>query len=153
MASKTEKKHQIGNLAIVILTILATVADLLSLIPFVGDFVGPIFWIFAGIYFWKSGMGLVNGKRLAASLISLVAEMIPGVQELPTIIAGMIIIIVVTRLEDKTDIKLPATGTASARTPLNAGEVRMPTPQAKDNHIVPAASNMLNFNGVRRPSS
>jgi hypothetical protein len=143
------KKHQISNLAVVTLTMLATVSDLLSLIPFVGDFVGPIFWVGASVYFWKSGMGFVNGKRLATGAISLVAEMIPAIQEFPTIVAGMIIIIVMTRFEDKTGIKLPTPGTSSTRTPLNVGEVRMPTPPSGSNHIAPAP---LNNGEIRQPS-
>lgn len=99
-------KYRIGTLAIVLLVALAGIFDLLSLIPFVGDFVGPIFWIIASIYFWEAGLGFVNGRRLAVSAISMVAELIPVVQGLPAILAGIIAIIVMTRVEDKTGISL-----------------------------------------------
>ncbi len=134
------KKHKLGNIATIILFIAACIADALSLIPFVGDLVGPIFWILASIYFWKSGMGLMNPRRLITSAISTVAELIPVVQEFPTIIAGMIIIIVLTRIEDKTGISV--TSVAGGGKPyLNSGGVRLPPPK------VP-----LNQGSVRPPS-
>ena len=134
------KKKRIGNIASAVLIIAALIADLFSLIPFVGDFVGPIFWIGASVYFWKSGLGLVNGRRLATSVISMVAELIPGVQEFPTIVAGMIIIVAMTRVEDKTGISLnPAKG-GKLGPKANIAGTRMPPPQMP-----------LNQGGIRPP--
>jgi hypothetical protein len=96
-----QKKHKLGTVAIIVLVVFATIADLLSLIPFVGDLVGPIFWVCVSIYFWKAGMGLINVRKLATSIISMVAELIPAVQELPLILAGIIAVIVMTRAEEK----------------------------------------------------
>ncbi len=144
-----KKKNRIGIVAIVLLVISALIADLLSLIPFVGDLVGPVFWILASVYFWKAGLGLLNTRRLAVSVISMVAELIPGVQEFPATIAGVIAIIVMTRVEDKTGISLnplqKKPGVTSPRnqiTPLNLGGVRQP----RNSNLRPS-----NVSGVRLP--
>lgn len=102
------KKYHISNVIAIILAIFALVADVFTIIPFVGDFVGPIFWLLASFYFWKNGMGFINGKRGITTVISTIAELIPGIQELPTIFVGMLIIIGTSRLEDKTGISVSA---------------------------------------------
>lgn len=141
MEENQKKKSRIGLIAIVILVVAALIADLLSLIPFVGDIVGPLFWIGASIYFWQSGLGLVNGRRLATSIISMVAEMIPAIQELPLILAGIIAIIVMVRIEDKTGISL---------TPHIAGKGGMPLVQ--NGLRSPAGTPPpLNQGGIRAP--
>lgn len=99
-------EHKIANLSALILTFGAALADLASLIPFVGTVVGPIFWIAVSIYFWTIGMGIISGRRLATGLISAVAELIPGVQALPTITVGIIAVILMTRIEEKTGISV-----------------------------------------------
>ena len=138
---ETKPKYRMGTAGIVFWIAFAALADLLSLIPFVGDFVGPIFWVCASIYLWKVGCGLLNARRLATSLISMIAEMIPGVQEFPLILAGIIAIIIMVRVEDKTGISVPGIGgkkTGSTlvqngvnppriqQSPLNQGGVRAP---------------------------
>ena len=85
---------------------MAALGDLLSLMPFVGSFVGPIFWVLTGIYFWIEGMGIMNGKRLATGAISMVAELIPAIQALPSLIVGIIVVIGMSRIEEKTGISL-----------------------------------------------
>lgn len=90
----------------VFLIILAGIFDLATTIPLVGTVVGPIFWVIVGIYFWKKGMGIVNGRRLAASGTSFVAELIPGAQALPTLVVAIIVILVIIRIEDKTGLSI-----------------------------------------------
>lgn len=80
----------------------ATICDFFSLIPLVGDAVAPIFWVIVGIYFWSKGMGILNGRKLAVTAISFVAEMIPWVQELPMLLAGITAMLFIIRIEDKT---------------------------------------------------
>ncbi len=138
---KTKLKYRIGAVGIVFLVALATLADLFSLIPFVGDIVGPIFWICASVYLWKIGCGLLNARRLATSLISMVAEMIPIVQELPLILAGMIAVIVMVRMEDKTGISIPGIGDKKSGSHLVQNGVNPPHQQQ-----IP-----LNQDGVRAP--
>ena len=121
---KEKPKHRIGWLAIIVLLLVSGIADLTTLIPLVGDFVGPVFWICMSWYLWKTKHGLINWKNLVPELISLVAELIQIVQEFPTIIGATIVIIVISRLEDKTGIKLTP---PSKIKPLNQGGVRKPS--------------------------
>ncbi len=99
-------EHKISTLAGIILVFLAILADILSLVPLAGTIVGPIFWLVVGLYFWNIGMGVINGKRLATGAISIVAEIIPVIQSLPTITVAIIVIIIMTRIEEKTGISV-----------------------------------------------
>lgn len=101
-----DKKNRIGNYAIVLITALAGLADLLTLIPGVGDVLGWLSWIMFAIIFWIKGLGFFSPKKLAISIVSVVTELVPGVQALPTITAGVIAILVMTRAEDKLGISL-----------------------------------------------
>jgi hypothetical protein len=139
---ETQKKHRIGKLSAVILVVVAIIADLITLIPIAGDIVGPIFWVFAGLYFWKSGLGFVNGKRLVTGAISLVAELIPGIQEFPTIALGMIIIVIMTRFEEKTGISITSLAGGGTKAPLVHGGTRIPS----------MTTSPLNQGGVRSPN-
>ncbi len=106
MDQNTRRESKISNLVAVILVFLAIIADLLSLIPFVGTVIGPIFWFAMGLYFWNIGMGIINGKRLATGAISIIGEIIPIIQSLPTITVGIIAIIIMTRIEEKTGVSV-----------------------------------------------
>lgn len=119
--------YRIGNAGVVLLIAGASLADLLSLIPLVGDVVGPLFWICAGFYFYKQGMGVISMRRAIPTIISFVGELIPVVQELPMILGGIIAVIIITRIEDRTGIQLPATKSfTKMNKPLNSGGVRAP---------------------------
>ena len=136
----SDDNARISNKAVASLLGIATVADLVTLIPVAGDFVGPIFWVCVAIYLWKKGCGLVNVRRLVTELISMVGEMIPVVQEFPLIIAGTALVMVLIRFEDKTGInphknmagksggKMSIDGRREAppRIPVNQGNVRPP---------------------------
>ena len=150
MEEETEKKYRMGSTGIVITLILATLADLLSLIPLIGDAVGPIFWVCISLYLWKIGCGLLNPRRLITEIISLGIEIVPVLQALPSIFIGMIIIIVFIRLEDKTGLKLlkPASATSGGRTPLYQNGQRLP-PQIQQMASQP---NPQNIDGVRAPN-
>ncbi len=90
----------------VFLIFLAFIADVLTLIPLAGDIVGWIFWAIMGVVFWKLGLGIVNWRRFVPAIISTIAELFPAVQELPTIIAAMVAILILSRVEDKTGLKV-----------------------------------------------
>ncbi|MBP6858551.1 MAG: hypothetical protein KBC33_01830 [Candidatus Pacebacteria bacterium] len=121
MEQESGKKNRISNKAAALLIGSAIIADLLTLIPIVGIIVGPTYWVLINIYLFKSGFGFMNGKRLAASGVSAIAEIIPAIQALPTITLAMIIIVVTTRIEDKTGISV---GSLSSGPHLNSGGVR-----------------------------
>lgn len=118
------KKYRITNIAGVVLAVLALIADLFTLIPFVGDAVGPIFWVLASLYFWRQGMGFFSGKQGVTKIISTVAELIPGVQELPTIFVAMLIVLGTTRVEDKTGIPVSSVVSGKPGTKMNVNGVR-----------------------------
>jgi hypothetical protein len=103
---KEKTKYRITFWAGAIFIIVGLIFDLFTLIPFVGDFIGWLFWLGGGYYLYKTGHGLANWKTAVPELISFVAEFIPAVQELPTIFIATIIIVVVSRFEDKTGVSL-----------------------------------------------
>lgn len=140
---ETVKKKRIGNVAAVFLVGTAVIVDLATLIPFVGDFAGPIFWGLASLYFWKAGMGLLNGKRLAATGASIVIEIIPFVQWVPSITLGILAIIAMSRVEDKTGISLSPLTKGKA---LNSNGVRAPSID------MGAKPPPVNVDGVRGPT-
>ncbi len=125
-------RNEITNKTWVGLSFLALFNDLLTLIPIVGDVVGPVFWVGIGYYFWKKGLGIFNWRRFVPEIISFIAELIPGVQELPSMFLGMIIIALLTKIEQKTGInpinlvKGKITPPRIVRKPLNSGGVRQP---------------------------
>ncbi len=104
MEGKTQYRISMGMS--VVLIIFATVCDALSLIPFVGDAVSPIFWIITTIYLWIKGVKILAGSKLATTAISFVGEMIPGIQEFPILMGGIIAILFIIRAEDKTGLSL-----------------------------------------------
>jgi hypothetical protein len=103
-SNKTE--HKISNLAAAILIFIAVFIDVLTFLPGVGSFFGPAFWVFVNFYFWYIGLGIVNTKRLASGIISSLIEFIPIIQWLPSVTVGIIIVIIVTRIEEKTGISV-----------------------------------------------
>lgn len=100
-------KYRIKTGGAIIMAAFALFLDLVSLIPFVGDFAGPIFWIIAAVYLYIAGIKLLDGKRLAVMGADMVIKMIPYLQELPVeLLIGWLAIVVMTRIEDKTGISL-----------------------------------------------
>ena len=122
--------YRISIFASIILIMCAGVFDLLSLIPLVGDFLGPLFWAVASLYFWKAGLGLINARKLAVTLVSMAGEMIG----LPFLMVGVVVIIAMTRIEDKTGLSLNplskkagVTAPRMRKTPVNSTPgVRLP---------------------------
>lgn len=137
---QVKSKRKIGNGAAAVLIFVAIVFDLFTLIPFVGDFIGPIFWIGANVYFWMRGMGILNARRLGSAAVSVVIELVPVLQWIPSITAAVIAVIVMTRLEEKTGV--PVTSMASKGGPANSMGRRAPT------GAVPPP---LNSGGMRLP--
>ena len=159
-------KYRIGIPATIFWVLLAFIFDLFSLIPFVGDVLGPIFWIAVSVYLWKIGCGFLNGRRLAVEAVSLVAKMIPIIQELPIeLTAGIIAIIFLVRLEDATGAKILPTGKQKIRMPKVNNLGRGPGETRTGNSNQPARdpsktysgstvkqSAPLNVGGMRQPS-
>jgi hypothetical protein len=140
----SSKNSRIGNGMAFLILIIAGITEVLTLLPFVGDLIAPIFWIAFALYLWKAGCGFLKLQRLAPEIVSFACEMIPGLQELPTIILATILIILTVRLEDRTgrSILKPL---ASGKGPLNQNGVRRP--------INTPFNRPLNEDGVRQPTN
>lgn len=101
-----EKKNRIGSGIILILIILAGMVDLINLIPIVGGLVSTGYWIVLSYYLWKTGHGLFNWKVAVPEIISVVVEWVPMVSFLPSVMAGTLAIVAISRFQDKTGINL-----------------------------------------------
>ena len=113
------KDSRIKNGAALSLVGLAAIADLFSLIPLAGDITGPLFWAFASVYLWTAGCSLTNGRRLAATLVSMACEMMPIIQELPMTMLGIAVVIALVRLEDRAGAPVIKPLSERGRKPLN----------------------------------
>ena len=114
--------------------VLAAIADLIGLVPFLESISGSIFWGIATLILWFRGCGLLNWKRLVTAGISLVIGWWPALQALPQLTAGIGVIIFLIYLEDRTGKSLIH--------PLSQGKkVTLPT-----------RPKPLNQGGVRKPS-
>lgn len=141
----TRKQQKIGIGIIIFLVGLAIVGEIIGFIPFAGDIITPIFWAIAGIIFWRKGYGIFNGKKLAASGVSILAGMIPVVQELPIELPlGIIVVIFILKAEYKTGLSLRGkTGGINVKgTQLIQNSVRRPNPTPPP----------LNAGGIRQPN-
>jgi len=124
-----------------ILMFIALVVDLLTLIPLVGDIMGPLYWIALAVFLWFKGFGFLNFKRAAPMIISVVGELIPAIQALPTILAGTIALIFVLKVQEKTGLSLNT---------LTSGKVNLAKNGAGFDRL---GNSTLNYNGVRQPSA
>ena len=131
-----KKKNRIGWGMIVVLIISAGFVDLANMVPILGGLVTTAYWSAITWYLWKTKHGLFNWKKLASEIISLITEWIPFLSFIPSVIAATIVIIFISRFEDKTGIKLSpgkiTKGITSARksAPLNSDKgIRKPRQQ------------------------
>ncbi|MEA1929547.1 MAG: hypothetical protein U9M92_01500 [Patescibacteria group bacterium] len=106
-AGESQAAPKISWLSAAFLIVVALVLDLISLIPIVNIIVAPTAWIIFGLWLYILGVGLLNMRRLAAPIISLIIEVIPAVSVIPSLTLAMIITIVIVRFEEKSGIKLP----------------------------------------------
>jgi len=157
MNSVADKKttYRLGWGAIIVLMFAAGLADLASLIPFVGSFVSPVYWILVAIFLYMKGFGLMNPGRLATQIVGLVAEMIPVVQAFPAFLIATAALIILTRVEDKTGIQAPLQGGAASGKPTLGGKPGGPMPLNQGGVRAPGGQQAapLNSDGVRYPSS
>ena len=156
--SAGQSKHRIGTLAIALFVLCALVADLIGLIPLAKDLTGTIFWGISSFILWRKGLGMFNGRKLAAMAMSWVAGLIPIIQELPIeITVGIIAVIIISRIEEKTSVSVikPMSGgksLSSAGQVLNSGGRREPVPEIEDTQTRNPDLKPLNIDGVRQPA-
>jgi len=143
MATDKNTRYRLGWGAVALMMAAAAFADLVSLIPFAGDFVSPIYWFCIAGFLYLKGFGLMNPGRLATQLVGFAAEMIPGVQALPVFLLATALLIILTRVEDKTGIKAGFNGRNLNDSPtINQNGTRLP----------PRQNQPLNSGGVRQPA-
>lgn len=122
-------------------TVLAFIGDMIGIFPFLQGFIATIFWFIVGVYFWMKGMGIVNGKRLAAAGVSWLISWAPVLQSIPLEMAlGIIAVFVITRIEEKTGISI--TSLVGGKGIKNLNGVR-----------APQKPRPLNQSGIRLPNA
>ncbi len=77
-------KYRFAGAEIFFVMFVAIVADLLTLIPFVGDFLGWIFWLFFTMYCLFIKGIIVKPLQLVISGASALIELVPILQMLPS---------------------------------------------------------------------
>lgn len=129
----THRKYRLGWISIIAMLSVGLISDIATIIPFVGDVVGPLFWIFMSGFLYFKKHGLMSWRTFLPSITSLVIEVIPVLQEIPTFTLAVAIIATLSRLEDSLGINV--SGVASVmkgnisglrKAPLNQGGVRRP---------------------------
>lgn len=103
---KPKVNYRIGMFSSVVLICIAGFFDILTLIPGLGDILGIVFWTIASVYLYTKGVGMFSGKKIATSAISFVVELIPAIQALPALTAGIIAVLLIIRIEDKTGMSI-----------------------------------------------
>lgn len=127
------KKNGVAWGMFMILIIIAILADGLTLIPIVGSIVGPAYWVIFSWYLKRKGYGIFNLKTLVPEGFSILIEILPALQALPTISLMTAIILALTKVEDKVSIsRIPHIRFPKKSGPLNQSGVRLPR---KDNVI------------------
>lgn len=119
---------------------------LINLIPFVGQVVSSIGGLLGMLTFWVwfqlQGVNFVSARRAIALFGASLIELIPVLNVLPALTAGVITTIVLTNLEDRTGrtislprkVKprslpgkppvIPGTGGVASKLPRSAGDLR-----------------------------
>lgn len=102
-----KKESKISDTTAALMIGTAVILDLISIIPVVGQAFASVgsFVIFL-IWFLILGLPLVTPKKLLTTLSAYIIEFIPAISALPAITVGVILMIVLTRAEEKTGIKL-----------------------------------------------
>lgn len=105
-----DKKHTIGNVSAGFMIVLALLMDALQALFTVSVLLIPLSWLVTFlslsiffIWFALAGVkytGSAGGRKLLTMLAASVAELVPVVNALPATTAGVIGIIVQTRIED-----------------------------------------------------
>lgn len=104
-----KKKHKIGNVTAGFMLLLALVADGLQFLLTLSVLLLPLsllvtFLCSVGFILWFFILGAYSGKgaekKVLTSLVSMVAEIIPVINAVPAITAGVAINIALSRLDD-----------------------------------------------------
>lgn len=102
-----KKESKISDTAAALMIATAIILDIISIIPVVGQAFADVgsFVIFL-IWFLILGLPLVTPKKLLTMLSAYIIELVPAISALPAITVGVILMIALTRAEEKTGIQL-----------------------------------------------
>ncbi|HEY0907747.1 MAG TPA: hypothetical protein VGE35_00150 [Candidatus Paceibacterota bacterium] len=105
---KKKKKRRINNGEATVLILMAIIFDVLSLWPAINVVVVVIAQAFTALFFLLNRVNIFSGgyKKLVPYLIACVAEAIPFVSIVPMITVETIVIIGISRAEDKAGISV-----------------------------------------------
>lgn len=179
--NEEKKKHKIGNVTAIFMLLLAAIADGLQFLLTLSVLLIPLsllltFLCGVGFALWFLILGAYSGKgaekKILTSLISSVAELIPLINAVPAITAGVLINIALSRLDDahislaKPDPKKMVAAARSARMQTARSQLRSRAQQgraetqeerhapANDNQRqVRAANDNQNLPDYRRPGN
>jgi hypothetical protein len=113
-----KKKNRIGNIMCAVMIFIALIFDALGFlfaIPFLGAgiittlIITPIEYILFWFLFKINGVGFLTrgaSKRLAAMVIPFIVELIPEINALPVVTIGIIVTLVLVRIEDRSGVNV-----------------------------------------------
>ncbi len=103
-----KKKRRIKNSEAAILLLMALIFDVLSLIPGANLVVVIVAQGLIALFFFLHGVNVFSGgyKKLVPYLVATLAEAIPFLSMIPMITFETLIIIAVSRTEDKVGVKI-----------------------------------------------
>lgn len=105
MQDKVKIKYRVGLISIFSLICLALLFDL-ALIPILQNIAAGIYWIIAGTWLWMRDVSSFKMRQFIPEISSFLIEQIPALQTFPFLTLGIAIVIILTRLEDKTGISI-----------------------------------------------
>ncbi len=106
MQNNTPAPVRIPNDVFMNMIKVAVVLDIIGAIPALNVIVTACAAILFNIWWWKRGLGLISGKKIAQRFIPIVLEFIPFVSILPSIVTMVIVVFAVSRAEEKSGISL-----------------------------------------------
>lgn len=110
---KKPTKNRLGNSEAILLLAFAVVCDLLSLIPGINILVMIVGQGLIALFFSMHGVSVFSKKRGVTYTAASVVEFIPVLSMLPALTLEVLIMVAITRTEDKIGIKIPGSSAAS----------------------------------------
>lgn len=110
---KKSKKNRIGTSEAATLLFFAALCDLFSIIPVVNDVLVFLGQGLIALFFFIHGVNIFSKKKVVPYVIASITEAIPAISAFPTFLLETIIIIVITRIEDKKGIKIGVPGASN----------------------------------------
>ena len=110
---KKPTKNRLGNSEAILLVCFAIVCDLLSLIPGINVIVVIISQGLIALFFSMHGVSVLSKKRGVTYAAASIVEFIPVISIIPALTLEVLIMVAITRAEDKAGIKIPGSGATS----------------------------------------